>query len=67
MYIFNTGIVRVLDWFKYPSWYIIVMEKPKDFEELGDYVKKNGRLEEKIARKLFSDVRYFLIKRSLSI
>ena len=36
------------------------MEKPKGFVELGSYVKDNGPLQEKTARKIFSAVSYFL-------
>ena len=35
------------------------MEKPKGFVELGSYVKDNGPLQEKTARKIFSEVSYF--------
>ena len=43
----------VLDWFKYPSWFIIALEQPDNFTNLTNI---SGPLSEKSARKVFRKV-----------
>ena len=55
-YNFNIAIVKLLDWYVYEDYFIIVMEYLEGFEDMMMYLDKNGSIKEKDAKKLFKKV-----------
>ena len=54
--VFFTDIVKLVDWYIYKDYYVIVMEYLEGYEDMVRYVNKHGCIEEKHAKDLFKKV-----------
>lgn len=50
------GVVHIVDWFSNRRGFLIVMQRPRAFMDLFDFLDTFGRLDEQIARDIFAQV-----------
>ena len=48
--------MKLVDWYIYEKYFIIVMEYLEGFEDISDYIDRHGSIPEESAKKLFKKV-----------
>uniref|UniRef100_A0A7E4W6H0 non-specific serine/threonine protein kinase n=1 Tax=Panagrellus redivivus TaxID=6233 RepID=A0A7E4W6H0_PANRE len=50
------GVIKLLDWYSMPEGFLIVMERPSPCIDMFDFIRRQSKLPENLARYLFRQV-----------